>query len=758
MAAYHARFLGEASSPLNGTLDSLLEILDNGAGPSARTVPVLMPVALDQTYDYLVPEGQEIAPGTFVLVPFGPQTRIGIVWDSPRDAKAVDPKKLKPLTSCVDAPPLPEISMRFAEWVARYTLAPLGMVVRMMMSADQAFEPPRLRFGVRLVEGAPVPPRMTPARTRAMAIAADGLVRAKSDLAQLARCSTAVIDGLTEAGVLVEVAIPERPFPRPEPRYATTEFTPDQARAVEALISAVDAKNFSTTLLDGVTGSGKTEVYFEAVARALEIGDQALILLPEIALTSQFLERFERRFGTRPVEWHSALSPSERGRIWKGVARGEVRCVVGARSALFLPFCRLGLIVVDEEHDQGFKQEDRVHYQGRDMAVVRGSLGKFPVILASATPSIESHVNALVGRYRHAILPGRFSGVEMPDVSVIDLRSEKPEPGKWLAPPLVAAMAKTLDKGQQTLLFLNRRGYAPLTLCRSCGHRLECPQCTAWLVEHRFKKRLTCHHCGFSMPLPEKCPKCSAPGALIPCGPGVERVNEEVAERFPEARIALLSSDLVPGIIEMREMIHGIEAREFDIIIGTQIVAKGHNFPGLALVGVVDGDLGLAHGADPRAAERTFQLLHQVTGRAGRTGFVGRGFVQTYSPEHPVMSAIVAGDRDAFLNYEVKTRQSGLLPPYGRLAAIIISARDKALTESTAREIARRAPTSDSITVLGPVEAPIAIVRGRHRWRLLVKAPREADLQGYLRQWAGMIPRLKGDIRITVDIDPYNFL
>lgn len=744
---------------MNVPLDSLLEILDNGALSGARSVPVLMPVALDQTYDYLVPDGVEVPPGSFVLVPFGPQTRIGIVWDGQRgDGKAIDPKKLKYLTSLIDAPRLPEISMRFAEWVARYTLAPLGMVARMMMSADAAFEPPKHRFGVRLVEGAPLPPKMTQARTRVLEIAADGLIRVKSDLANLAACSTGVIDGLAASGNLVEVAIPERVFPRPKAAHATTDFTDKQAQAVAALVAAVDAKNFSVTLLDGVTGSGKTEVYFEAVARALDVGDQALIMLPEIALTSQFLDRFAQRFGAPPVEWHSALSPAERGRIWKGVARGDVRCVVGARSALFLPFVQLGLIVIDEEHDQGFKQEDRVHYQARDMAVVRGNLGKFPVVLASATPSIESHVNALVGRYRHAVLPGRFSGVAMPDVSLIDLKAEKLEPGKWLAQRLVGAITETLEKDQQTLLFLNRRGYAPLTLCRACGHRLECPQCTAWLVEHRFKKKLTCHHCGFSLSLPEKCPKCGEPGTLVACGPGVERVQEEVKERFPDARVALLSSDLIPGLAEMREIIRGIEAREFDIIIGTQIVAKGHNFPGLALVGVVDGDLGLAHGADPRSAERTFQLLHQVTGRAGRTSFVGRGFVQTYSTDHPVMQAIVAGDRDAFLNYEVKTRQSGLLPPYGRLAAIVISARDKALTEVTARDIARRAPQSEVISVLGPVEAPIAVVRGRHRWRLLVKAPRDVDLQAYLRAWAGTIPKLKSDVRITVDIDPYNFL
>lgn len=744
-------------------MDSLFAALDNGPEKApinaGATVPVLMPVALDQTYDYLVPDGLEVAPGSFVLVPFGPQSRVGIVWDEPRGVqKPVDPKKLKPVTTKLDAPPLPVISLRFAEWIAKYTLAPLGMVARMMMSAQEAFEPAKPRFGVLVVDGAPPPSKMTAPRAKALEIAADGLVRAKSELAQLAGCSSGVIDGLVAAGNLVDVVIPERGFARPDPRFAETQFTDDQARGVDVLRGAVDGENFSATLLDGVTGSGKTEVYFEAVARALEANHQVLVMLPEIALTSQFLDRFQKRFGIKPVEWHSALSPGERGRIWKGVARGQVRCVVGARSALFLPYPELGLIIIDEEHDQGYKQDDRVHYQARDMCVVRANLGKFPVVLASATPSIETYVNAVTQRYRHVVLPGRFSGVEMPDVSAIDMRREQPDKGKWLAPRLVEAMAETFAKGRQSLLFLNRRGYAPLTLCRTCGHRIECPQCSAWLVEHRFKKRLNCHHCGFSLSLPEKCPKCAAPDSLVACGPGVERVAEEVAERFPEARLALLSSDLIPGLSEMREMIHKIERNEIDIIIGTQIVAKGHNFPDLALVGIVDGDLGLAHGADPRAGERTFQLLHQVTGRAGRTHFVGKGLVQTHLPEHPVIQAIVAGDREAFLNYELKTRQAGLLPPYGRLAAVVVSARDKGLAERTARDLRRHAPQSDMIAVLGPAEAPIAVVRGRYRWRLLVRAPKEIDLQGYLRAWEQALPKFKGDVRISLDIDPYNFL
>ena len=743
-------------------MESLLAKLDEGrpvAAAKGPRVPVLMPVALDQTYDYLLPEGIEAAPGGFVLVPFGPQSRIGVVWDSPAGdgGKPVADKKLKSITASLpEVPPLPIISLRFAEWVARYTLSQLGMVVRMMMGSSAVFEPVKPRFGVQLNAGATEPPRMTPARKRALDIAGDGMIRAKSALAAEAKCSTGVVDGLVEAGVLVDVAIPEKRFGRPNPAHAVVDFIDAQDRAVHAMRAAADG-DYSVTLLDGVTGSGKTAVYFEAVARTLERGGQALIMLPEIALTSQFMDRFSARFGCAPVEWHSALSSPERARAWRAAATGEARVVVGARSALFLPYRELGLIVVDEEHDGGFKQEDRVHYQARDMAVVRGSLGKFPVILSSATPSIESHVNARTGRYRNVALPGRYAGAEMPDVVAIDMRREPPEKGKWLAQTLVNAMTDTLDQKQQSLLFLNRRGYAPLTLCRTCGHRFDCPQCTAWLVEHRYRNRLNCHHCGFSLPLPEKCPKCAEPESLVACGPGIERIAEEVTERFPQARLALLSSDLVPSLTEMREIIKTIEAGEADIIIGTQMVAKGHHFPQLATVGIVDGDLGLGT-ADPRAAERTFQLLHQVTGRAGRVLTVGRGFVQTYMPEHPVMQAIITGDRDAFLENEIRQRQAGLLPPYGRLAALIVSARDKELAELFARDVALHAPPSERIEVLGPAEAPLAIIRGRYRWRLLVKASRELDLQAYLRAWLGTLPKPPSDLRLTVDIDPYNFL
>jgi primosomal protein N' (replication factor Y) len=743
-------------------LQSLLAQFDEagpGFEPGGPRVPVLLPVALDQTYDYLLPADLEAAPGAFVLVPFGPQSRIGIVWDAPcgDQGKAVSDRKLKAITAALaEVPALPRASLRFAEWVARYTLAPLGMVARMMMGAPAVFEPTRPRFGVMRNGEAGAPSRMTPARRRALDIAADGHIRAKGALAAEAQCSTGVIDGLVAAGALVEVAIPERRFPVPDAAFAKVEFSEAQARAVHAMYAAADGA-FSVTLIDGVTGSGKTEVYFEAVARTVQKGRQALIMLPEIALTSQFMDRFKARFGCPPVEWHSALSAPERARAWRAAAAGEARVVVGARSALFLPYKELGLIVVDEEHDGSFKQEDRVHYQARDMAVVRASVGAFPIVLSSATPSIESHVNARTGRYRSVTLPGRYAGAELPAVAAIDMRRTPPEAGRWLAPSLVAAVEDTLAGKQQALLFLNRRGYAPLTLCRACGHRFDCPQCTAWLVEHRYRSRLNCHHCGFSLPLPETCPKCGERDVLVACGPGVERIAEEVRVRFPKARLALLSSDLVPSLVEMREVIKTIEAGEADIVIGTQMVAKGHHFPRLATVGVVDGDLGLGS-ADPRAAERTFQLLYQVTGRAGRVLASGRGFVQTYMPEHPAMQAIITGDRDKFLETEIRQRQAGLLPPYGRLAAIVVSARDKDLAQLYARDVARHAPPANRIEVLGPAEAPIAVIRGRHRWRLLVKAPRDADLQAYLRAWLGALSKPPADLRLTVDIDPYNFL
>ena len=718
---------------------------------------MLLPLALPAPYDYLVPAGMGAAPGQFVVVPLGPVEYLGVVW--PRAEGEAPPeierKKLREIVEVLDSvPPLPPVSLEFADWVSRYTLSSPGMVLRMMMSAGRAFDPPAPRYGVRLA--GPPPQRITPARARVLEAAGNGLIWVKSSLAEAAGVSPGVIDGLVDAGALATEPLPDWHAMKLDTSRERAKLTNEQAGAASALLENT-ADGFNVTLLDGVTGSGKTEVYFEAIAAALARGQQVLVLMPEIALTSQFISRCEQRFGARPAEWHSGVSAPMRGRIWRAVAENQAKLVVGARSALFLPFPDLGLIVVDEEHDPSYKQEERVTYQARDMAVVRGHLGDAPVVLSSATPSIESLVNAEQGRYRHIRLEVRYKAAGLPAITAIDMRASPPERGRWLSPVLVEAVAETLARGEQALLFLNRRGYAPVTLCRKCGFRFECPNCSAWLVEHRFRRRLECHHCGTFVPIPESCPHCGAEHSLVPCGPGVERIAEEVAECFPDARRVLLSSDLTPSIGDLRETLREIEEREVDVVIGTQLVAKGHHFPGLALVGVVDGDLGLAQ-ADPRAAERTFQLLNQVTGRAGREAIPGRGLIQTYMPEHPVIQALVSGDRDTFLEREIAARRDSGLPPFGRLASLLVSGSARDAAEAYARAVALAAPPAAKIQVLGPAEAPLSVIRGRHRVRLLVKAAREANMQAYLRLWLSQVPKPKGDVRLVVDVDPYSFL
>jgi primosomal protein N' (replication factor Y) len=585
-----------------------------------------------------------------------------------------------------------------------------------------------------------------------------GLVRSRADAAREASVTPSVINGLLDEGTLEVVELPPEPVAKePDPDFAMPELSAAQVVAADLLRNAVKAGEFSTSLLDGVTGSGKTEVYFEAVAEAIRRGKQALILLPEIALTGQFLDRFAERFGVRPVEWHSQVSARKRARAWDAIAKGEVAVVAGARSALFLPFRELGLIVIDEEHDPAYKQEDGVHYHARDMAVVRGSLAGAPVVLSSATPSIETEVNARRERYKRLSLPERFSGNAIPPLEAIDLRIDGPPRGRWIAPRLEAEIRETILRKEQALLFLNRRGYAPLTLCRTCGHRMRCPSCDAWLVDHRFRQELLCHHCGFSQRSPDACPKCESTDSFVACGPGVERLEEEARALFPDARTQVLSSDLSGGVERMRAEFDAITRGEVDLIIGTQLVAKGHHFPSLALVGVVDADLGLGNG-DPRAAERTFQLLFQVVGRAGREAAAGKGLLQTYHPEHPVLQALIAGDRDAFYSQEIAAREEASMPPFGRLASVIVSAKDGPAAEAYARRLVALAPRDERVRILGPAEAPLALIRGRRRWRLLARSARGFDLSGYLRDWIGAGPKPTGSLQVTVDIDPQSFL
>jgi primosomal protein N' (replication factor Y) len=718
-------------------------------------VDVLVPVALDHAYSYRVPEAIELAPGDLVAVPLGAREAIGVVWADNVEVRPGLHNRMKDVEAKLDYPPLKPELRKFVDWVSDYTLSPRGMVLRMCLRMGAHLGPARDKVGVRLA--GPPPKRLTAARSRVLQLLADGMLRSKSEAAQEAGVSVGVVNGLIDDGALETLVLPPEPVARqPEPDHRVTEFTDDQRAAADALRATVDKGGFSVTLIDGVTGSGKTEVYFEAVAACLRRRQQVLILMPEIALTAQFLDRFAERFGVRPAEWHSELAPRLRARTWAAAAAGEVSVVVGARSALFLPYADLGLIVVDEEHDPAYKQEDGVRYHARDMAVVRARETKIPIVLASATPSVETVVNAKRGRYAHLRLPERFGGQHLPSVEAIDLRREGPPRGRFIAPRLAEAVKIALERGEQALLFLNRRGYAPLTLCNACGFRMACPNCDAWLVDHRFKRRLICHHCGYSMPPPEQCPKCQATGSFVAVGPGVERLEQEAAELFPGARMLVLSSDMVDSVERLRQELDDVAQGRFDLVIGTQLVAKGHHFPKLNLVGIVDADLGLANG-DPRAAERTFQLLHQVVGRAGREEGRGYGYLQTHQPEHPVMRALIAQDREAFYQAEIAVREKTSYPPFGRLASLLISGADKHATESHARRIAAVAPHDEQVRVLGPAEAPLAVVRGRHRFRLLVKSPRGFDLSAYLRQWLANVPKAKGTLKLEVDVDPQSF-
>lgn len=706
--------------------------------------------------DYRVPAGMHVEPGSIVVAPLGPRQLIGVVWEPerlPSDAEVGD-NRLRNLLAVADAPPLGAALRRLVEWTADYYLAPPAAVVRMTLSSTSALEGARTVTEYRATGD--VPPRLTPQREQALERIGDrqGLIR---ELAAIADVSDAVIRGLVKAGAIeaVEVDI-DSPFPRPDPAFGPPTLSADQQAAADTLVGHVAAHDFHPTLLDGVTGSGKTEVYFEAVAEAIRQGRQCLVLLPEIALTEPFLKRFHDRFGCEPVAWHSGLRSTQRRRAWRAIASGEALVTVGARSALFLPYRNLGLIVVDEAHETSFKQEEGVHYHARDVAVMRGKFEGCPVILASATPAIETRQQVVLGRYEELKLPGRFGPAEMPSIEAIDLIAEPPERGRWLAPKLVKALGETLARGEQSLLFLNRRGYAPLTLCRNCGHRFQCPNCTAWMVEHRLTRRLACHHCGHVMPTPRACPECSAEDSLVACGPGVERIADEVTALFPEAKVAVVTSDTIWSPAKAAEFVGRMEAGDIDIVVGTQLVTKGYHFPNLTLVGVVDADLGL-EGGDLRAAERTFQQIRQVSGRAGRGSKPGHVFIQTHSPSAQVMQALVTGDADAFYAAETEARADAGAPPFGRYAAIIVSSEDQAAAHDIARSVAAAAPRIDGMAVYGPAPAPLAMLRGRHRFRLLVHARRALDVQDVIRGWLGGLD-WPSKVRVTVDVDPYNFL
>ena len=705
--------------------------------------------------DYAVPAGMQAEHGSVVLAPLGPRRITGIVWeDDFLPADSVPDAKLRPLIEILPVPPIRAELRRLIEWTADYYCAPLASVARMVISSGGALKGAATITEYRLTGG--LPERMTPQRERAIA-ALEGEQGTMRELAGMSGVSEGVLRGLVGQGVLEAVAVAcDRPFDRADPGFDAPDLSPEQREVAARLVEAVTLRKFAPFLLDGVTGSGKTEVYGEAIAEALRDGRQVLVLLPEIALTEAFLRRFEDRFGAAPVTWHSSLKSTERRRAWRAIASGEAQVVVGARSALFLPYANLGLIVVDEAHEVSFKQEDGVRYNARDVAVMRARFERLPVVLASATPALESLHMATSGIYERLVLPQRFGGAQLPAIRTIDLTEDKPEPGHWLAPPLVKALEERLERGEQSLLFLNRRGYAPLTLCRHCGYRFQCPNCSAWLVEHRLSQRLACHHCGHETRPPETCPDCGEPDCMVACGPGVERIADEVAAILPEARIAVATSDTLNNPDKAANFVAAAEAGAVDVIVGTQLVTKGFHFPELTLVGVVDADLGL-EGGDLRAAERTYQQIAQVAGRAGRGAKPGEVLLQTRHPEAAVIAALTAGDRDAFYEAETEARRHAGAPPFGRWAAIIVSSEDEAEAREAAKQLGATRPQLEDVQVLGPAPAPLSLLRGRYRYRLLMNARRSAELQQVIREWLGALTFPNG-VRIGVDIDPYSFV
>lgn len=720
-------------------------------------IGVLLPLPFNEPFDYKI-EGEAVL-GELVRVPFGWEVHVGVVWKKGKSSN-LDESKIKPIMERINFPPLSAELRKFIEFVSGYNMAFAGQVLKMVLSVRQVFDDPKMTVlyelsGKTLAEAKL---KNSDARWRVM----DFLKFApfnRQDIAAGAGVGQSVIKAMIDAGVLRPVLIEDKKeFEKPNVAYKKVNLTDEQKEAAVQLVGEIGS-GFNVTLLDGVTGSGKTEVYFEAVARALELGQQVLILVPEIGLTSQWLGRFERRFGVKPAKWHSALGNRERIDTWKAVIEGRAKVLVGARSALFLPYQNLGLIVVDESHDQSFKQEDAVNYQGRDMAIVRAKYEQIPIILSTATPDLETVVNVEEGKYDIVELKSRFAAAVLPEIKIIDLKQDKPVRGSWgvswLAPTLANALKENLERQEQSMLFLNRRGYAPLVICRDCGHRIQCPNCTAWLTEHRRVGNLVCHHCGYVTPIPKECPECHSETGLTACGPGVERVAEEVKFRFPTARVKILSSDITTNFAEVSQVIHEMEEGNVDILIGTQILAKGHHFPSLTLVGIVDADLGLM-GSDLRASERTFQLLSQVAGRAGRGEKKGIVYLQTLYPENAVLQALVENNREKFLALEKKTRRLLKMPPFGKLAAVIVSGPNQEETEKTALWLGQTAPNNEFVSTLGPAPAPIFMLRNKFRYRLLLKTAKNIRIQDVLRDWLKRI-KIPGRVRVEVDIDPYSF-
>lgn len=723
-------------------------------------VKVLIPNVVNAGYDYRLTGPATL--GQFVACRVMNRPYIGVVWGF--GDSGLPAEKIKDVSAVYDA----RLAITDLQWIAKmsgWTLMTPGAVLRLIVNVPDAFSPPKMEqlYGLNITDAV----RMTASRQAvADAFASnDNEPMSATDVQNIARVSPSVVRTMISGGILVPKEQRARPTEYNSPEYhdcGNIVLNPEQQSAADVIGAAIDRGGFSVHLLDGITGSGKTQVYFDAAWRAYSRGGSVLLMMPEIALTAQFMHRFAARFGAAPVVWHSNLTAARRREIWRGVLRGEIRMVVGTRSALFLPWQNLGLIVVDEEHDTSYKQEDMGNYHARDMAVLRGKIAGFPVVLASATPSAETLQNVASGKYQVLRLTSRVGGAQLPKIETIDLRENRPEPYQvsdvlnngFLSVPLCNAISDTIAAHRQVMLFINRRGFAPIVQCKKCGWVAGCPDCSVGMTYHRAVGKLLCHMCGRTAPMPTKCPDCG--GDVSMRGAGLEKIAEEVSVRFPSARVALVSSDTISTRQSLERIVAKMESGEIDIVIGTQILAKGHHFPNLTLVGVVDADMGL-FGTDFRAAEHTFQQLFQVAGRAGRGEFPGRVLLQTYQPQHPVLCAICAGDRDAFMAADMASRQSAKMPPFGQLIAVIVECQREDTLKKYCAGLAAVAPRAPGVKIMGPIAAGVYQIRNWYRMRFLVMGGPTTLLQPVVAHWLRAIKQ-PANMRVKVDVNPQNFM
>lgn len=728
-------------------------------------VKILIPNVVNSGYDYRLTASADL--GSFVRVSVMNHKYIGVVYGI--GDSGLDKNKIKDTLEVFSE----HLSINDLQWIQKmseWTLMTPGAVLRLIINIPDAFSPPRVE---QLYKYDEIPNlRMTEARQSvADAFASnDNEAMSVSDIQNIAKVSASVVKGMIQRGILVpcDVRVKENEFENNEySDMGTVQLNQEQSIAAHELCCAIDKSDYAAYLLDGITGSGKTQVYFDAAWRAYSQGKSVLLMMPEIALTAQFMDRYEKRFGARPVVWHSNLTAARRREIWRGVLRGKIRMVVGTRSALFLPWQNLGLIVVDEEHDGSYKQEDMGNYHARDMAVLRAKISGFPIVLASATPSAETLQNVADGKYKHLRLTSRFGGASLPEIRTIDMRESRPEQYRlsgttedadlqtgYLSPILCENMRATLDAGHQIMLFINRRGFAPIVQCKKCGWVAQCPDCSVGMTYHKHLGKLLCHMCGRMAPLPDKCPNCG--NAITYRGAGLEKIQEEVSIKFPGARTALVSSDTMVSRQALERLVHRMENGDIDIVIGTQILAKGHHFPNLTLVGVVDADMGL-FGTDFRAAEHTFQQLFQVAGRAGRGDVPGKVLLQTYQPDHPVLQAICDGDRDAFMAADMAARRSAKMPPYGQLIAIIVEANKETTLKNFCKTLINLAPAASGVKIMGPIAAQIYQVRNWYRMRFLIAGDAKAMLQPLVKHWIDKV-RVPANVRLKIDVNPQNFM